>query len=79
MAEATETRARRIRRVALRGQLLIDDPLLKVHRMMESYVGFAQREKGLFDLMVGPRILAKDAYEELNQAISSSFNLVQWM
>ncbi len=51
------------------------DPLIKVHRMMESYVGFAQREKGLFDLMVGPRILAKDAYEELNQAISSSFNL----
>ena len=51
------------------------DPLLKVHRMMASYVGFAQREKGLFNLMVGPRILGKDAYEELTAATSSSFDL----
>ena len=51
------------------------DPLLKVHRMMTSYVGFAQREKGLFNLMVGPRILGRDAYEELTAATSASFDL----
>lgn len=51
------------------------DPLVKVRRMMESYVGFAQREKGLFNLMVGPRILARDASEELTAAASTSFGL----
>lgn len=53
--------------------LAIKDPLLKVYRMMDGYVRFAQREKGLFDLMVGPRILPRHPDEELAVAASSSF------
>jgi AcrR family transcriptional regulator len=52
-----------------------DDPLIKVYRMLDSYVRFAQREKGLFNLMVGPRILAKNAHQELSVASSESFDL----
>jgi len=51
------------------------DPVIKVYRMMDSYVRFAQREKGLFDLMVGPRILPKDAHTELSAAGTASFDL----
>jgi len=51
------------------------DPLRKVYRMMESYVRFAEREKGLFNLMVGPRILERNAYKGLSDAARSSFDL----
>jgi len=51
------------------------DPLKRLHRMMECYVRFAEREKGLFNLMVGPRILERNAYEELSAAGTVSFDL----
>lgn len=51
------------------------DPLNRLYRMMECYVRFAEREKGLFNLMVGPRILERDAYEELTTAGTVSFDL----
>lgn len=51
------------------------DPLNRLYRMMECYVRFAEREKGLFNLMVGPRILERDAYEELTAAGTVSFDL----
>lgn len=53
-----------------------DDPLAKVYRMMDGYVRFAQRQKGLFDLMVGPRILARNAHRDLSMAASESFDLL---
>jgi AcrR family transcriptional regulator len=46
----------------------------KARQMMVSYVRFAQRHTGLFDLMVGPRILARDAHSELTQASTHSFD-----
>jgi AcrR family transcriptional regulator len=51
------------------------DPLARLYRMLESYVRFAQRKKGLFDLMVGPRILARGGYPELTSAGTESFDL----
>ncbi|MDB5860827.1 MAG: hypothetical protein JWQ76_4516 [Ramlibacter sp.] len=51
------------------------DSLARVYRMLDNYVRFAQRRKGLFDLMVGPRILARDAYPQLAAASSESFDL----
>jgi len=51
------------------------DPLNRLYRMMECYVRFAEREKGLFNLMVGPRILERDAYQELTTAATVSFDL----
>src|SRR4051812_12158669 len=47
----------------------------QAHRMLVSYVRFAQQHKGLFDLMVGPRILARDAHVELAEASKSSFDV----
>ena len=47
----------------------------KVRAMMDQYVRFAQQHKGLFDLMVGPRILQRDAHTELTQASNESFEL----
>lgn len=47
----------------------------KARRMMDQYVGFAQVHKGMFDLMVGPRILQRDAHPELVQAAAGSFDL----
>ena len=47
----------------------------KARRMMDQYVGFAQAHKGLFDLMVGPRILQREAHPELVQAAAGSFDL----
>jgi AcrR family transcriptional regulator len=47
----------------------------KVRAMMDQYVLFAQQHKGLFDLMVGPRILQRDAHMELTQASTESFEL----
>jgi AcrR family transcriptional regulator len=45
------------------------------YRMMKLYVEFAQEHKGLFDLMVGPRIVERDAYEELTEESEKSFQL----
>jgi AcrR family transcriptional regulator len=50
------------------------DPLRRAWRMMECYVRFAERQKGLFDLMVGPRILLR-SHEELTAAVRQSFDL----
>jgi AcrR family transcriptional regulator len=50
------------------------DPLRKAWRMMECYVRFAERQKGLFDLMVGPRILLRND-KELTGAAAASFDL----
>lgn len=47
----------------------------KVRAMMSAYVHFAQRQPGLFDLMIGPRILQPGLHAELKDAISASFRL----
>jgi AcrR family transcriptional regulator len=52
-----------------------DTPISKAYRMMRVYVEFAQREKGLFGLMIGPRIVARDAHPELIQEAGASFRL----
>lgn len=49
--------------------------MAKAYRMMRTYVEFAQRHKGLFDLMVGPRIIVRDRYPELLDAGVKSFKL----
>jgi len=50
-------------------------PMVMAAEMMRSYVNFAQRHKGLFDLMVGPRLLARDVYPELVEQNTRSFQL----
>ncbi len=50
------------------------DPLQRVLRIMECYVRFAEREKGLFMLMVGPQIL-KRPHKDLREASTASFAL----
>ncbi|QBR01395.1 TetR/AcrR family transcriptional regulator [Paraburkholderia pallida] len=58
------------------GILKSDDPAMtKAYRMMRAYVEFAQTHKGLFDLMVGPRIVARDLYPELTEEGTKSFGL----
>jgi len=52
-----------------------DPPMATAYRMMRSYVEFAKRNKGLFDLMVGPRLVAGDSYPELVEQAGKSFNL----
>jgi AcrR family transcriptional regulator len=61
----------------LRRQALPDceTSLARAYTMMRIYVRFAQQHKGLFDLMIGPRILRKSDYPELAQATSASFEL----
>ncbi len=49
--------------------------MAKAYRMMRVYVEFAQRHKGLFDLMIGPRIVSRDDYPELNEETAKSFHL----
>jgi len=51
-----------------------DDALTVAYRMMDAYVDFAREHKGLFNLMVGPRIVARDAYPELSSRSAESFN-----
>lgn len=53
----------------------IADPLQRVYRTMECYVRFAERERGLFYLMVGPRLLQRENHKALAAAATSSFNL----
>jgi AcrR family transcriptional regulator len=62
---------------ALRAAIAVSDEtaLSKAYRMMKVYVEFAQRYKGLFELMVGPRIVARDSYPELNMETTKSFGL----
>ncbi|MFP3558795.1 TetR/AcrR family transcriptional regulator [Paraburkholderia sp. SIMBA_049] len=62
---------------ALRASISVSDQtaLSKAYRMMKVYVEFAQRYKGLFELMVGPRIVARDSYPELSTETSASFRL----
>jgi AcrR family transcriptional regulator len=49
--------------------------MARCYRMMKVYVEFAREHKGLFDLMVGPRIVERDSYEELTDASEKSFQL----
>lgn len=60
-------------RVAIRDSE--DTALVKAYRMMRVYVEFAQRHNGLFGLMIGPRIVAHQAYPELTEEINRSFGL----
>lgn len=61
----------------LRAAIEVSDEtaLAKAYRMMRTYVEFAQRYKGLFELMVGPRIVARDSYPELSTETNKSFQL----
>ncbi|SPB17765.1 TetR family transcriptional regulator [Caballeronia novacaledonica] len=62
---------------ALRREILGADntAMTAAYRMLRVYVEFAQSHKGLFDLMVGPRIVARDSYPELTEEGSISFRL----
>lgn len=63
--------------IVLRRQALahIEGSLERAYEMMRIYVRFAQDHKGLFDLMIGPRILGKTEYAELAEASYESFEL----
>jgi AcrR family transcriptional regulator len=56
-------------------QLSQETAIAKAYRMMKVYVEFAQQHKGLFDLMIGPRIVERDAFEELTEESDKSFRL----
>ena len=62
---------------ALRAAISASDEaaLSKAYRMMRVYVEFAERHKGLFELMIGPRIVARDSYPELSTESTKSFRL----
>jgi AcrR family transcriptional regulator len=60
-------------RVAIRDSE--DTALAKAYRMMRAYVEFAQRHNGLFGLMIGPRIVAHQAFPELAEESNRSFGL----
>lgn len=60
-------------RVAIRDSE--DTALSRAYRMMRVYVEFAQRHNGLFGLMIGPRIVAHQAYPELIEESNRSFGL----
>lgn len=47
----------------------------KAYDMLAIYVEFAQTHKGLFYLMVGPRVLEKNAFPEIGIAQKEAFNL----
>lgn len=51
------------------------DAVETVREMMYSYVGYARANRGVFNLMVGPRIIRRTDHPELVQAGMSSFNL----
>jgi AcrR family transcriptional regulator len=52
-----------------------DTAISKAFRMMRVYVEFAQRHKGLFGLMIGPRIISRESYPELADETGKSFAL----
>jgi AcrR family transcriptional regulator len=62
---------------ALRAEIRADDgtAISIAYRMMHVYVQFARSHKGLFGLMIGPRIIARDAYPELSEEVGKSFGL----
>ncbi|CAG2150833.1 hypothetical protein LMG31506_04303 [Cupriavidus yeoncheonensis] len=62
---------------ALRKQIAAsnDTVMATAYRMMKVYVAFAESHKGLFDLMIGPRLVARDSYAELSEANQESFQL----
>jgi AcrR family transcriptional regulator len=62
---------------ALRSEIHAADEtaMATAYRMMKVYVEFARNHKGLFDLMIGPRIVARDSYPELTDEVSKSFRL----
>lgn len=47
----------------------------QVRAMMGEYIRFAQTQPGLFDLMIGPRIIQPEIHPELRDATSASFRL----
>jgi len=47
----------------------------KARDMMVSYVRYAQANKGMFNLMVGPRIFDSWRFDEFMQASTSSFDI----
>lgn len=49
--------------------------LEKARQMMLGYVHFALRNRGLFNLMVGPRIIDPQQHAELQRATSESFGI----
>lgn len=59
------------KRIASSDLALVD----KVRAMMVSYVQFALANRGLFNLMLGPRVLDFQAYPELRESSMASFNL----
>jgi AcrR family transcriptional regulator len=63
--------------IALRRQALDEtqEKLARAYQMMRIYVRFAQDHKGLFDLMIGPRLIRKSDYAELAEAGNESFEL----
>lgn len=63
--------------IVLRRQALArtEGKLARAYEMMRIYVKFAQDHKGLFDLMIGPRVLRKTDYLELFEATNASFDL----
>lgn len=50
-------------------------PMTTAYRMMHVYVDFAQKEKGLFGLMIGPRIVDRNFFPELDRESKASFSL----
>jgi AcrR family transcriptional regulator len=63
----------------MRSEILLSDgpAMTKAYRMMHAYVEFAQSHKGLFDLMIGPRIVARDAYPELTEEATKSYRVFE--
>jgi AcrR family transcriptional regulator len=49
--------------------------LAKAREIMRGYVRFALQNRGLFNLMVGPRIIDAKKHAELQAATSESFNM----
>jgi AcrR family transcriptional regulator len=60
-------------RLAILGETT--DSAARIFRMMDCYVQFAVRHKGLFDLMVGLRVPERIANEEYAQASAANYQL----
>jgi AcrR family transcriptional regulator len=58
-----------------KARLSEETSMVTCYRMMKVYVEFAQEHKGLFDLMIGPRIVERDGYDELTETSEKSFHL----
>jgi AcrR family transcriptional regulator len=52
-----------------------DTPRRKMLGMMRCYVNFARANRGLFGLMVGPRIVQREAHADLYETSKRSFEL----